>query len=117
MKINVDMVSLGRDCKCPICGKEFLSTDEWIYKRKNKRLCSYSCMNEYDRRETAKPSARQLRNDSICDDFKSGVAISELAIRHGLKVSTIEKVISNRLFDGSVRGLRERDKLLATKQI
>ena len=38
---------------CPVCGKEFLPTEEWVYKRAGKRLCSYTCMRKYDKEHEA----------------------------------------------------------------
>lgn len=31
---------------CSRCGKEFLPTPDWVYKRDNKRFCSFHCSNE-----------------------------------------------------------------------
>jgi hypothetical protein len=35
------------EATCKMCGKVFIITDEWVYKRGVKKFCSWHCFNGY----------------------------------------------------------------------
>lgn len=43
---------------CPICGKEFDYTEEWVYKKGPLRFCSWTCL-----RKDEKPDLRHTHNN------------------------------------------------------
>ena len=46
--------------KCPQCGKVFLSREPWGYVRSDKKICSYHCLREYDKRSRLGKSTKRL---------------------------------------------------------
>ena len=52
--------------KCPVCGKGFCGTPEWVYVREikghYKRLCSYKCMRAFDKAKEEKRKAEAKKH-------------------------------------------------------
>lgn len=46
--------------KCVVCGKEFIATSEYVYRRKNLWMCGWNCLCKYEKNpEFYKESAEQ----------------------------------------------------------
>ena len=52
--------------KCPVCGKDFIAREEWVFKRTNPKshwpiyICSYSCLKEFDKTHKAPGKRRHF---------------------------------------------------------
>ena len=51
--------------ECPVCGRLFWCDypNQWVYKRGNQFICSWSCIREYDRKEAEKMAYSKIRKD------------------------------------------------------
>ena len=51
--------------ECPVCGRMFWCDypNQWVYKRGNQFICSWSCIREYDRKEAEKMAYSKIRKD------------------------------------------------------
>ena len=52
--MNEPMQALvGREKKCPVCKKEFIAHEDWVFRRKQgfkeKVFCSWGCMRKWER--------------------------------------------------------------------
>lgn len=93
--------------KCPICGKLFYPTDEWVYNNgithQPKKVCSYPCHMEARRRiEAAKISKRHYkgkpiplsRDEEIRRLVSEGVHPKELAVKYEVSETRIRRIVS-----------------------
>ena len=51
--------------ECPVCGKKFWCDypNQWVYKRGNQFICSWSCLRKYDEKEAGKMAYSKIRKD------------------------------------------------------
>lgn len=92
--------------KCPICGREFFPTDEWVYNDGtyySKKVCSYPCHMEARRRiEEAKISKRHYkskpipvgRDEEIRKLVSEGIHPKELAVKYEVSEARIRQIVS-----------------------
>jgi hypothetical protein len=52
--ICFDGIFSGTKAICPVCGKEFVYTDRWVYKHKGLYCCSYTCMRKAEKSKKKK---------------------------------------------------------------
>jgi len=71
---------------CPICGKEFIARDEWVYKRNGRFYCSWHCYRDTSKKKTDRAEQRER----ICQAIKDGLTNSEIMKLLGEHSATIE---------------------------
>lgn len=84
---------VGRERKCPVCGKVFILIDEgWVYKRiqghKAMHFCSWGCMCKHEQTMPKRVAAGQ-REDMI-RMLKEGKGISEIVRTLGVDRSKVK---------------------------
>jgi len=69
----------GTECKCAICGKEFIKYPTWVYKAGVgygiKFFCSWGCLRQFEKKKIG----RRDREDKIRQAVADGLTISEIA--------------------------------------
>lgn len=75
---------------CPVCGKEFWTTSQWLYRRGSGNdltyYCSYKCMRARDK-------TRMTKTDKIRQAIRDGLSDSEIVKLLGVP---LEKVLDQR---------------------
>ena len=84
---------VGRERKCPVCGKVFiLVDDEWAYKRiqghKAMYFCSWGCMGKYDNTRPKKVAIDQ--REDLIRMLKEGKGVSEIVRTLGVDRSKVK---------------------------
>ena len=84
---------VGRERKCPVCGKVFiLVDDEWAYKRvqghKQMYFCSWGCMGKYDNTRPKKVAIDQ--REDLIRMLKEGKGVSEIVRTLGVDRSKVK---------------------------
>lgn len=89
---------------CPICGKEFFPTPEWVYNDGNGgKVCSWHCHCEAKRIREAAEKARGKtyrgvpvepdRDQNILKLAKEGVPLPKIAVRYHLTKGRILQIL------------------------
>ena len=88
---------LGKEKKCPICGKTFYTaTEEWAYKRQWKKtgnyfyMCSWKCLRKWEashQKKVGKP--RNPHEKEIYEMLRAGEYPKYIAEKLGVSVSTV----------------------------
>ncbi len=87
---------------CPICGKVFFPTPEWVYNDgKGSKVCSYHCSLEAERRSKASSSHKSYRGAPVEPDrdqkivklAKEGIPLTEIAYKFNLTKGRIQQII------------------------
>lgn len=99
------------EATCPICGKWFSPTTEWVYNNgRGRKVCSYPCHNEARRRNTSRrddaKKKRELRDREIYMLYHEGVAHTELAERYKLTSDRIWKILRQQKALAALEGAR-----------
>ena len=71
--------------KCGRCGKEFLATSEWVYKKGCKYYCSWGC---YRAGEKSKETPAE-RREKIIQAINDGLNVNEIATLLGVDKSMV----------------------------
>ena len=91
------------ESKCPVCGKSFFPTPEWVYNTGTysngvfKRVCSYKC--HLKAREKPKGKRERVRAQLNIRDreiymmYREGVTHTELSERYNLTSDRIWKIL------------------------
>lgn len=98
---------------CPICGKSFFPTPEWVYNTgkyshgKRVRVCSYKCYMEAQRNPPKKMTPKQeerQRMDELARELlakkQSGMSVREIAEEYGLTPTGVGMRIAKCRRDG-----------------
>lgn len=88
--------------KCPICGKNFILAPEHKYNDGQRKVCSWSCQLEAERRKEAKKAKRTYRgksvdpkrNDTICLMAANGMPLKDIADAVGLSLEHVRRIIN-----------------------
>ena len=83
---------IGRERKCPVCGKVFILVDEgWAYRRiqghKAMYFCSWGCLCKYERTRPKKVAIEQ--REDLIRMLKEGKGISEIVRTLGVDRSKV----------------------------
>ena len=84
------------ETKCPVCGKTFDRTEEWVYKHSQTKYCSWSCMRKdesEDKRHANSSKAKHLYNLT----GEGAHSLSEWSRMTGIPYSTLYKRIKQHL--------------------
>lgn len=92
---------LPKEKKCPVCGKGFYSTTEWVYKVDETFFCTWSCLREHERK-MEQDKARKKKPVKISESDRrtldtllaNGVGIMEAADFINVPVSAVKKYVS-----------------------
>ena len=81
--------------ECPICGKTFVTTSEWVYKRGSGHrvtyLCSYKHMRQWDDEHKRKPGKNESPyKDQIIELLNKGLSQAKVAETLGINVNTVK---------------------------
>ena len=55
MAVRFESYLSGQEHKCPVCGKTFYATSEWVYRKKGKVFCSWKCRRTVDNGKRPEP--------------------------------------------------------------
>ena len=78
---------VGRERKCPVCGKVFiLVDDDWAYKRGGKPLCSWSCLRAY---ESGQKRNKLQKREQVIQAIKDGLSNKEIMLLVGAQAKTV----------------------------
>ena len=70
---------IGREHKCPICGKVFIKKEGWVFKRTiakhEKDFCSWGCMRKFEVEKGTKID----RRERIIQAIKDGLSNREIS--------------------------------------
>lgn len=89
------MTHLGEERICPICGKEFLPTPDWLFRNTRRSLwfCSYSCKRKFDTDANNAPKKRgrlsEEKKQFLIKLLKNGFTIKEVATELRISVDTV----------------------------
>ena len=87
----------GREKTCPLCGKEFLADEVWVYKRRSGRsgnylyFCSYGHVRKYDADHEKPKSGRRPceKREEIYDLLDRGWSERSIAAKIGVNLTTV----------------------------
>jgi YHS domain-containing protein len=69
--------------QCPVCGKTFIATAEWVYRRGGASMehifCSYKCLRKFD---GSKPTKAETR-ERVIQAIKDGLTTKEICLLVG----------------------------------
>ena len=82
MKTNLQFTWVEKDCN--VCGKTFILTSEWVYKRNGRLFCSWKCMRKDEKEHEQKKCVVDNRREYILNALQEGKPIKEIADEVGL---------------------------------
>lgn len=95
------------ELECPICGKVFVPAPEHIYNDGKKRVCSWHCQVEAERRKAAERAKKRHfrgkrippgRDDEIRKLASEGMSHEELSVRYQLCKERIRQIVTEGLY-------------------
>ena len=87
--------------RCPVCGKEFVPTSQWVYRDRVAWFCSYGCKRQAElRKEKLLNGKRRMQRrltpkevDRVLSLIRKGVAIQEIMVDAGVTESAVRYYI------------------------
>ena len=83
------MINVGKERKCYVCGRHFIISNEWAYRRtygtRERVFCSWGCMRKFDKARGTKPE----RRDRIVQALKDGLSVKEICALLSEDVSVV----------------------------
>lgn len=90
------------ELECPVCGKIFVPAPEHIYNDGKKRVCSWHCQVEAERRKAAEKANKRHfrgkrippgRDEEIRKLAEEGMSFEELSARYKLCAERIRQIV------------------------